>query len=68
MPEQFWNLTIREFQIKHAAFGREEDRRRALVFEHATMVGQLTDKARRQLHRGVNQLRRYPIKQWLQPK
>lgn len=65
MPEQFWSLTVREFWLKFEAFSRAEDRRRSLIFEHALMVAPRTDKQRAQLQRGINSLRRYPIKQWL---
>lgn len=65
MPWEFWNLTLREFNIKHEAFAREEDRTRSLFFELASMTGQYKDKDRRQLQRSINTLRRYPVKAWL---
>lgn len=67
MPEQFWSLTVREFHLKWAAFSRAEDRARSLVLEHAMMTGQYKDKDRNKIQRGVNVLRRYPLKRWLLP-
>jgi lipase chaperone LimK len=64
-PEQFWSLTVREFWIKHAAFTRAEDRRRSLVIEHSLISGHRDDRAREEIQRTVNALRRYPIKSWL---
>ena len=64
-PDEFWALTVREFYIKHAAFTRAEERRRALVIEHAslTVVGQKPEWYSAK-EREVNALRRYPVKQW----
>jgi hypothetical protein len=67
MPEQFWSLTFKEFLLKWAAFARAEDRQRSLVLEHAVMTGQYSEKQRGVMRRGVNALRRYPIKRWLLP-
>lgn len=64
-PAEFWSLTFREFQIKHAAFSRAEDRRRSLVLELAVMTGQFKKQDADKIHRAVNALRRYPVKQWL---
>jgi hypothetical protein len=68
MPDQFWSLTLREFWLKFDGFARAEDRRRGLIFEHALMVGRGDQKQQRQLQRGVNALRRYPLKRWLLPR
>lgn len=65
MPWQFWRLTFREFQIKHAAFTREEDRRRSLMLEQVSLLGQFKEKDRNAIRRSVNVLRRYPVKVWL---
>ena len=65
MPWQFWRLTFREFQLKHEAFMRSENRWRSLIFEHAEMIGQFKDKDRKALRKSVNALRRYPVKRWL---
>jgi hypothetical protein len=65
MPGEFWSLTYREFNLKHAAFIRAEDRHRALVMELASMTGMFTDKAvRKRLDDNVAILRRYPLKPW----
>lgn len=67
MPEQFWRLTVREFNLKWDAFSRHDDRQRALMLEHASLVGNYDDRQRAKMTRLVNQLRRYPIKRWLAP-
>lgn len=64
-PREFWSLTVREFQIKHAAFSRAEDRGRSLVFELAAKTGHYKKKDLNQLLKAVNILRRYPVKPWL---
>lgn len=61
----FWSLTYREFQIKHAAFTRSEDRQRALMFELAEHIGQWKDNDRDKLVKNVNVLRKYPVKRWI---
>ncbi len=65
MPDQFWSLTIGEFQIKHGAFVRAEDRQRSLVFELAGLIGMLSQKDRDKVNKNATVLRRYPIKPWL---
>ena len=67
MPEQFWGLTYREFQIKHAAFKRAEDRVQALVVMHARLTGSYDAAHKRRLLRWEGALRRYPLKKWLLP-
>jgi hypothetical protein len=64
-PDLFWSLTVREFWIKHSAYRREEDRKRALVIEHALMTQSYKPKDKRALQQTMNALRRYPIKRWL---
>lgn len=66
MPEQFWGLTFREFNIKLAAFKRAEDRRRSLVFELAAKTGHYKKRVHDELLRATNILRRYPVKAWTQ--
>lgn len=65
MPEQFWALTLREFNLKHAAFSRAEDRNRSLMLEHAMHVGNYDKRGKNQMQRAVNSLRRYPVKPWM---
>lgn len=65
MPDQFWGLTVREFHLKWDAFSRDQDRQRALMLEHASLVGHHDQKRHGELYRSVNALRRYPIKRWL---
>lgn len=64
-PDDFWSLTYREFQIKHRAFQRAEDRRRALLYDLAdiTVAGQKPEW-HTSMQQNANALRRYPIKQW----
>lgn len=66
-PWDFWRLTYREFNVKHAAFSRAEDRQRSLVLEHSlvSVPGRKKQDTTR-LQQMVNALRRYPVKQWLQ--
>jgi len=66
MPDEFWNLTWREFELKHAAFKRAEDRARSLVFELAGKLGHYSKKDRRLIQQDANRFRRYPVKKWLQ--
>lgn len=65
MPDQFWSLTYAEFQVKHRAFTRAEDRQRALVIDLALRTAQYKDSDRDQMWRDVHALRRYPEKAWL---
>ena len=64
-PDEFWSLTVREFEIKYAAFVRAENRQRALVMEHALMASGATGSARDNAAREIYALRRYPEKPWL---
>ena len=64
MPDQFWSLSLREFWIKHAAFMRAENRKRALGFELAGMVSMADEKAKRVWARNTSVLTQYPIKPW----
>jgi hypothetical protein len=69
MPDQFWSLTFREFQLKWAAFERAEQRAEWLVGRHAYLTVKYAKdpgSPERLLgyRRGMN---RYPIKQWLRP-
>lgn len=68
MPDQFWSLTYREFGLKFEAFSREQDRQRALAFESGLVANPHMGKRQRaHIERAINQLRRYPLKQWLLP-
>jgi hypothetical protein len=64
-PRQFWDLTLREFYLKHAAFARAEDRDRAAQIDLALMLGHFKDADRHRLRRAANLLRRYPMKSWV---
>ncbi len=65
MPDQFESLDPPEFWLKHAAFARAEDRRRALLFDLAdlTVAGQKPEW-HTAMQQNANALRRYPVKQW----
>jgi hypothetical protein len=65
LPSEFWTLTLREFQIKHAAFVRAEDRKRSLLFELASLVAMTDDKGRAGMKANANTLRRYFSMPWL---
>jgi hypothetical protein len=62
-PDVFWALTKPEFDIKHRAWKRAEDRQRALMIEHGLMTGGHRFKKADQtsLRRDVTALRRYPM-------
>lgn len=64
-PAVFWSLTPREFEIKHRAFVRAEDRHRALFFELALMTGHRKPEAKQRLEKAISSLRQYPQKPWL---
>lgn len=66
-PEAFWSLTVREFEIKHRAFTRAEDRQKSLVYLLAGMTTEYSAPQKARIERSVNALRRYPIKAWLVP-
>jgi hypothetical protein len=66
MPDQFWSLTLREFQLKHAAFVRAEDRKRSLMFELAGLVAMTDEKGRAALNSNANALKRYVTMPWLE--
>lgn len=66
-PRVFWQLTVREFHLKQAAFQRAEDRQRSLIMELALYTGSFKPKDKSSLTRAKNALRRYPVKQWLRP-
>ena len=66
-PDAFWDLTYREFWIKHRAFNRAESRARALVFEVALMVAPADKKVQAARAEAVKALRQLPLKQWLFP-
>lgn len=67
-PAEFWRLTVREFHLKWQAFVRARDWQRSLVFELSLMTAQGMSKAQRtSVRRGINELRRYPLKKWLLP-
>lgn len=68
MPEQFWRLTFREFDLKHAAFARAEDRQQGLMLSLAAKIGQYKKKDAQTLERHATALRRYPVKRWLSAK
>lgn len=65
MPDQFWSLTVREFQLKHAAFVRAEDRTRSVMFELAALVAMADEKGRAAMNSNANALRRYVVMPWL---
>lgn len=65
MPAQFWSLTLREFQFKHAAFMRAENRQRALLFDLGALVSMADEKAKAVMSRNANALRRYVTMPWL---
>lgn len=64
MPDEFWSLTKREFHLKHAAFMRQEDRARSLLFELVLMSGHVKEDKQTAVKRSINALRRYPVKKW----
>jgi hypothetical protein len=62
-PDVFWALTKPEFDIKHRAFVRAEDRQRSLMLELALMTGGHRFKKGDQdsLRRSITALKRYPM-------
>lgn len=68
-PDAFWSLTVREFQIKHAAFMRAEDRRKSLAITQALLSsGHMKKADRERIAKSASDLVRYPQKSWLRPK
>lgn len=65
MPDQFWSLMPKEFWLKHAAFKRAENRRKALFVMLVRRMGHHSERTRADLYREENFLRQYPVKRWL---
>jgi hypothetical protein len=70
MPEQFWSLTFREFNLKWDGFLRAEQRAEWLVGRHAMLTTRFEKKPASvsRLLGYVRPMNRYPLKPWLLPK
>lgn len=66
LPDHFWALTVRQFQMKHAAFVRAEYRQRSLLFELAALVAMTDEKCRATMNSNANALRCYVTMPWLE--
>jgi hypothetical protein len=66
MPDQFWSLTVPEFELKYHAFQRAETRALWLVGKLALLTQEFKNdpKTPGQLF-GMSPMIRYPMKPWL---